>query len=605
MAKPPIQPERAIVRPRVFRKGSSLPRLLEEEIADLLAVGRRQCVHLAGSPGAGKSTALRHLAAAFAGEARLALFDGLADVGGLQAQVIVETTYRPNERPVVLRLAPWSADDALEYLLASGAGDIAGALAAWRRAGDDVLGPWPVLASRVLDRLAAGASRDVRQAITAVIAGSVSAGEALAARRAALRSYFKVEAADASWPFLTVPVLRATLAARALIEHTLADEVVALAHLRWDPELLAAIAAALREEPDHVIRLLARLEAGEVAAAALSLLCCAQPGFRPPRQVFLDLSDARAVGADLSGTHIGVATDADFRGADLRSAVLAGAVMHNVRLAGANLDDADLTAAQLAHCKGAGLSARRAKLERATCQWANLTGVDLTGADLERAVMGGARLAGATLRGAYLTMTLLDGCDLEHADLSGARCLATVFDKVDLRTTQLSGALCEDASFVGCDLSGTDLPGFAACRGFFHRATLTATRWPGADLRAADLRRTRLAEVDWHGADLRGADFTGATFQTGSSRSGLVDSPIAQEGSRTGFYTDESLEQHFQPPEAVRKANLCDCDLRGARLSGVDFYLVDLRGARLDPEQRSWLRRCRAILDADAETAGG
>ena len=81
MAKPPIQPERAIVRPRVFRKGSSLPRLLEEEIADLLAVGRRQCVHLAGSPGAGKSTALRHLAAAFAGEARLALFDGLADVG--------------------------------------------------------------------------------------------------------------------------------------------------------------------------------------------------------------------------------------------------------------------------------------------------------------------------------------------------------------------------------------------------------------------------------------------------------------------------------------------------------------------------------------------
>jgi hypothetical protein len=84
----------------------------------------------------------------------------------------------------------------------------------------------------------------------------------------------------------------------------------------------------------------------------------------------------------------------------------------------------------------------------------------------------------------------------------------------------------------------------------------------------------------------------------GSCRSGLVGSPIPCEGSRTGFYTDELDEQTDKAPEEVRKANLCGADLRGARLDGVDFYLVDLRGARYDPEQEEHLRRSGAILEA-------
>jgi hypothetical protein len=52
-----------------------------------------------------------------------------------------------------------------------------------------------------------------------------------------------------------------------------------------------------------------------------------------------------------------------------------------------------------------------------------------------------------------------------------------------------------------------------------------------------------------------------------------VGSPIACEGSRTGFYTDDFEEQTFKSPEEIRKANLCNADLRGAKLDGVDFYL--------------------------------
>ena len=102
--------------------------------------------------------------------------------------------------------------------------------------------------------------------------------------------------------------------------------------------------------------------------------------------------------------------------------------------------------------------------------------------------------------------------------------------------------------------------------------------------------------MNWEGALLNNADLTGATFHMGSTRSGMLITPIASEGTRTGFYTDDSEEQHFKAPEEIRKANLCGADLRGARVNNVDFYLVDLRGARYDTNQAEHFRRCRAIL---------
>lgn len=119
---------------------------------------------------------------------------------------------------------------------------------------------------------------------------------------------------------------------------------------------------------------------------------------------------------------------------------------------------------------------------------------------------------------------------------------------------------------------------------------------PLTDFRGAKLMNTGLAEIDWPNADLRDANLTGASFHMGSSRSGLVGSPIACEGSRTGFYTDDYNDQDFKAPEEIRKANLCGADLRGAKVEGVDFYLVDLRGAKYTPEQGEHFARCGAIL---------
>ena len=119
---------------------------------------------------------------------------------------------------------------------------------------------------------------------------------------------------------------------------------------------------------------------------------------------------------------------------------------------------------------------------------------------------------------------------------------------------------------------------------------------PQADFQWADLRGAGLAGVEWERADLRHADLREASSFLGSSRSGLVGSPLACEGSRTGFYTDDFDEQTFKSPEEIRKANLRGADLRGAKIDRVDFYLVDLRKAKYTRKQAEHLQRCGAIL---------
>jgi uncharacterized protein YjbI with pentapeptide repeats len=146
-------------------------------------------------------------------------------------------------------------------------------------------------------------------------------------------------------------------------------------------------------------------------------------------------------------------------------------------------------------------------------------------------------------------------------------------------------------------LDDTFLPRAKLARANLVGAHLTGSQLQYADLRGADLTGARLGEIDWEHADLRNANLSFATFHMGSSREGLLSSPIASEGTRTGFYTDEYTEQNFKAPEEIRKANLKGADLRGAVLGGVDFYLVDLRNALLDPHQLAFVQSSGAILN--------
>ena len=156
-----------------------------------------------------------------------------------------------------------------------------------------------------------------------------------------------------------------------------------------------------------------------------------------------------------------------------------------------------------------------------------------------------------------------------------------------LRDATFRGACFAEANLARCDLEEMDLPGADFHQAHLEGALLSDATLTGADFHGASLRGTGLGNVDLADANLQDADLHGATFHMGNSRCGLVFSPIACEGSRTGFYTDDEGEQYFKPPEEIRKANLCGADLRGAKIEGVDFYLVDLRGAFYDSARNS------------------
>ena len=132
------------------------------------------------------------------------------------------------------------------------------------------------------------------------------------------------------------------------------------------------------------------------------------------------------------------ASDADFRGADLRDTSLVSADLIGARFDRAVLNFTDFTKACL----------RRASFDSATGWHVNFYGADLSGADLSRAAFFGpsfryARLSGADLRGANFGTADLTGADVTATDLTGA----TMPRASDLADADLSGA----------DLSGTGL----------------------------------------------------------------------------------------------------------------------------------------------------
>ena len=167
----------------------------------------------------------------------------------------------------------------------------------------------------------------------------------------------------------------------------------------------------------------------------------------------------------------------------------------------------------------------------------------------------------------------------------------------------MSGATFDRCIFTKLNADdGLNLEGVRAQGLDFTRAKLCGSKWTESTLsnckfRGADLSNARMAHIDWENCDLSGADLRGATFLMGSTRCGLVDSPYPSHGTRTGFYTDDYDDQYFKAPEEIRKASLVNADLRGANIRNVDFYLVDLRGAKFDAKQRNQFITTGAILD--------
>ena len=600
--------------------GEALP--VEDRVRSLLRRGVRGLVTVSGPPGSGKTTALRHLAAVLPAGAAVGLCDEVPnraawrDVDEAAKSHLVICTARPDgasSSVARLTMAPWGNDDVIEYLLARHPQHCR---AVMRRVQSSAaahlsLDGSPELWRLVLDAMAADASiADVSAALRRCLGPALSDPK-MTAGALCLAALRDPNLGDAAKVFaeLAPPVRR--LVGLRPVQVALASELIVRdlcdgvngTDLEGDlPHDLVLETARLAAHWPAAVDELAALVGSRkrrVHPMAASVLLAARPDWRPggarvptlkgayvagAHWAGVDLHGSQMAGAHLDHADLSVADlhDACVTGADLRRATLRGACLAGVRaasvvLAGADLAGADVTKAKLENADLRGADLRAAELKGVDLTGADLAGACLANANLREAILDGTRLAGADLAGADLSCAFLQGLDLSDVNLPGAS-----FSCAHFTTCEMEGISLPNANFAGAQLKGCYLTGASMAR---------------ANFRQADLRNAGLADVDWEEVDLREADLRGASFHLGSTRSGLVGSATPGEGSRTGFYTDDFQDRDFKNPDEIRKANLRGADLRGARMAGVDFYLVDVRGARYTAAQAEHLRRCGAIMD--------
>ena len=614
---------RVVVTPRACAAPDGEPLPFHHHVRRIAARNKAGLINLFGEVGTGKSTALHHLAAVFAPAPGITLLDEDADPTTAPAttRIVVLATRRRMARPhlAAFRMAPWTRDDVIEYLLATRPDRCASVMARLKDAPDGVgLGGVPELWAVVLEQMLADETiATPAEALRHFLAARL--GDDALPRKVTdhcLRLLFRgfdPETADTS--ALPDWFDRVDPAVARLIRHPPVQLLLAAQRIVWDiaggrgrghlhrplpGELMREVAAlaAFREPALNELRWVVQDRRDRLAQpAAASLLHATGTRWKPEGNKPC-LTGARLDGAAWAGV--------DLAGAELSAAHLCGAQLDTARLDDANVQAADLTGASLRGASLRKLRALNAVLRDAALAAANaagadfgsadLSGADLSAADLTEALfvnadLSGASLRGATLCGACLHLTRVGGADLSAADLGRAR-----ITEIDLRDVNLAGASFCGARLLGCDLQDVQTPDAQFESAVLSECDFAGSVLPRADFRGARLDRAGLAFVSWEGADLRDADFTGASFHTGSSRSGLVGSTLASEGTRTGFYTDDYDDRTHKPPEDIRKASLCGADLRGAKVDETDFYLVDLRGARYTPSQARHFRRSGAIL---------
>ncbi len=482
---------------------------------------------------------------------------------------------------VTLQMQPWADDDFIEYLLARHHQRCTSVMARVLASdGRDELCGSPELWIPVLDCMAANDS-----------ATNV---------RKALRHFINHCTPESSSRVLRHPCVKLIVRAGKIVAQLALRPAREALDFSGEKKLVAEVAESIEAGSQAWLHLaaLAQERGKPHPAAATSILVRIDPGWRCPQWNAPCLDSASLGGVQWADIDL---QKADLGHADLSNANLRGAILDGANLVKSDLRRTVLSAASLrrASCMGANFQQATlveivgdsANLAEADFSYANLTGSSLGSANFDDAILENANFDSAVLSRASLLRTRLRAANFEHADLSFAH-----LNGVDLTEANFRGACFSNAHMAACNLEYLKLPEADFSHANLRGAYLTGTLCTNARFVRADLRNAGLAEIEWENADLRGADLRGATFHMGSSRSGKVDSAIASEGTRTGFYTDDYEDQYFRPPEEIRKANLCGANLCDANILDVDFYMVDLRGAIYTSDQCDHFRRCKAIL---------
>lgn len=609
-------PRRAPVVPRakIPNTGASLP--LESCILPILRSGSSGAIYIDALPGEGKTTAMQHLAAVLPADWSFTLSDGPIDPRAFdqpKPHVIISTHRAPQwevRELCAFLLAPWTEDDCMEYLATRHRAHLPRVLEMIKRLNIVArLDGSPKLLTMVIDDLANDPSITTLTEALRRKASVLYPPEPLRTQLAIqyARVIFIERQSGAAWLDASEPArllqryrtLQLLLAADRVAERlTPGADNVWLAG-KPDPELLAALCDSIQARGNGLSHLQELLEHGSswTIPTIVSLILAMNPAWRPPSRKQFELSGALLHGVNWSGVDL---TEAALQRAQAGKADLSDAILKRIDAHAANFASANLSHAHLQRAK-----LQNSVLTAANLRYANARGVDFSNADLEHAHLAHARLSrakfgSANLKSADLYGSNLRGASLANADIRDANFCGADLANASLAHLALSSAKFDGASFTsariyGCHLEGMQLPAARFENAEFICCYFTDAAMPGANFRGAIFRSCGLADVNWENADLREVNFHHSTFHMGSSRSGLVGSTIPCEGSKTGFYTDDYLDQDHKPPEEIRKANLCGADLRGATVENTDWYLVDLRGAKYDAEQSAHFARCGAI----------
>lgn len=624
-----IQPSRSPVAPRVVSPTTGEVVSLVDQIDNLLGRGKRVRVRLVGDS---QAEALNHLGAVFAeqiGTNQLRLDDDAKPFHCDDAMITVITcpfVYCD----VVLRLSGWTRDDLIEYLLAMYPDKCGSVMGRLRNANLEYASGSQLVWKMILDRMAVDPDAvDVESIVIDELLTRIGNGAFV--QRVADTMLLHSNAAIKFLPLggelppsvedlLQQHDVALTFTNRRFIERLGSDDLADIRRLLsmcWPISRLRSVADRVHD--DLLVR--SRLEKvfgdGRSVATAntATLLCRCDSNWKPAgEQLYLcggGFADVDWSEVDLRSARL---DQADFSRANLVRAKLNGAHIKSVDFSNSDLSFADfseLTADSETDPQSGDRNApsgRSAEIAQNT-EWSAARNAPMTiakssfvSADLSHANLCGRSFHECDFSDARLSDVCADRCsfdalrfrssDFRRSDFSGSS-----FRNADLRSamidfTKFDGARChrlildetraEFVRFNRCDL--TD-------------ASMTGTSLTQCDLRNAILANAKMANINWEFCDLRRADLRGCSFHMGSTRSGLVGSPYPSHGTRTGFYTDEYEEQYFKDPETIRKASLYGSDLRGANITGVDFYLVDLRDAKLDADQHKQLVATGAILD--------
>jgi len=305
----------------------------------------------------------------------------------------------------------------------------------------------------------------------------------------------------------------------------------------------------------------------------------------------VNASDADFTGADLGGANL---SGAYFAGTILKNVNFSRACMVGIDLMGANLQGANLSGVDLS---GSNLS--EAKLDKAKLIGANLSGARLRGANLSKVVLKGDFKEHIRLRGNELARYLLE-TDLRMTDLRGTDLSGEDLNKKILRYADLRFANLTDMDLQKADLRGTDM----------RLANLSNTQLQGADLRNSDLRAAKLDGANLIGANLenaklceaslKGVDLTDAVLRYADLRN-VEDVHTATltgadlrytrvgelyvyfDGLHEIVFAEASSKKPAKDEDLIGNVDLIgNLDLSGIDSSDVDLSKVDLSGINLD-----------------------